>query len=127
MDSSSSNRLKFFFPTELVHLVLSSLEEDDSRQPTLHACCLVSNQWYSEAISLLYEKPHLDGARFQQFAATVCPPIGTREPKVRLATLVRQLDMGRLVHQSSNSLTARLLGKVKGNLEVFVVPMYSFS
>jgi hypothetical protein len=76
---------------------------------------------------MLYEKPFLDGGRFQLFAATVCPPIGTREPKVRLATLVRQLDMGRLVHQSSNSLTARLLGKVKGNLEVLVVPMYSFS
>lgn len=134
MDSSPVARSNVrYLPTEIVHQILCSIENEegdaeiDLRQSTLYACCLVSKQWYSEAISMLYKNPYIDGSRFQQFAATVCPPLGTREPKYRLASLVRRLDMSGLVHQSSNSVTARLLGRVRTNLEAFTAPMYSFS
>lgn len=134
MDSSPIHRSNIkFLPTEIVHQILCSIESEidddgiDSRQSTLYACCLVSRQWYTEAIPMLYEEPFIDGSRFQQFAATVCPPLGTRLPKYKLGSLVHKLDMGRLVHQSSNSVTARLLGRVKKNLEEFTAPMFSFS
>jgi hypothetical protein len=133
MDSSAIERSTFqFLPSEIVHEILLSIENDeydesDRRQSALWACCLVSRQWYSEAIPLLYAYPSIAGSRFQKFAATICPPLGTRESKFRLASLVRDLDMGGLVHQSSNSLTIRLLGKVKRNLEMFIAPSYSFS
>lgn len=134
MDSSSADRSNVkFLPSEIVYQILSSIENDadedegdvGSRQSTLYACCLVSKQWYSQAISMLYEKPYIGGSRFQQFAATISPPLG--EPKSRLASLVRKLEMVRLVHQSSNSVTARLLGRVKGNLEEFTAPRSSFT
>lgn len=134
MDSSSVHHSNIkFLPTEIVHQILCSIENevDDNdvnlRQSTLYSCCLVSRQWYSEAVSMLYEEPFIDGSRFQPFAATVCPPLGTRLPKYKLASLVHKLDMGGLVHQSSNSVTARLLGRVKKNLEEFTAPMFSFS
>jgi len=40
---------------------------------------------------------------------------------------VRVLDMGELVHDGSKSLTARLLGRLKGQLTDFVAPQASFS
>lgn len=44
-----------------------------------------------------------------------------------LGGLVRRLDLSRLVHHSSNSMTARLIGRVKENLEVFIAPAAGFS
>lgn len=44
-----------------------------------------------------------------------------------MAELVKKLNMGELVHDGSKSLTARLLGRLKGNLTSFVAPQASFS
>ena len=44
-----------------------------------------------------------------------------------VAELVRVLDMSRLVHNGSKSLTTRILGRVKGNLEEFVAPQAPFA
>lgn len=44
-----------------------------------------------------------------------------------LGSMVKTLHMGRLVHHSTNSLTARLLGQTKKNLEIFVAPRVSFA
>jgi len=41
--------------------------------------------------------------------------------------LVRVLDMSMLVHNGSRSLTARILGRLKGSLEYFVAPQASFA
>nr|POE58048.1 f-box protein [Quercus suber] len=41
--------------------------------------------------------------------------------------MVKELNMASLVHQGSKSLTARILGRVKGNIEVFVAPVASFA
>lgn len=44
-----------------------------------------------------------------------------------LGGFVRRLDLSRLVHHSSNSMTARLIGRVRENLEVFIAPAAGFS
>lgn len=119
-------------PTEVVVLCFLFIAADDrlplSRQRSLHACCLVSRQWYSAAIAFLYEKPQVgSGLAFGKFTETVCPPVAARKSKWNLGAFVRQLDLSGLVHHSSNSLTARLLGRVKENLEVFIAPRISFA
>ncbi|PYI08839.1 hypothetical protein BO78DRAFT_395423 [Aspergillus sclerotiicarbonarius CBS 121057] len=116
-------------PTEIVVEIISFAAADDARrQPTLHACCLVSRQWYSVAIPFLYEKPRVTaGTAFKNFTDTISPPIGARKNKIHLGSLVHRLDLSGLVYHSSNSLTARLLGRVKDNLEVFLAPRVSFA
>lgn len=123
---------RIHLPTEILVLIVSfaaSNEDDDARrQSTMYACCLVSPQWYSVAVAFLYERPRLDkGLSFKKFTDTVCPPIAARKSKLNLGNLVRRLDLSGLVHHSSNSLTARLLGRVKENLEVFIAPSVSFA
>ncbi|BCS29182.1 F-box domain protein [Aspergillus puulaauensis] len=116
-------------PTEIVVQILNEVAADEfARQKTLHACSLVSRQWYTCAIALLWAKPRIDsGPSFTKFANTISPPIGVRKSKWNLGALVRKLDLSLLVHHSSPSLTARLLGRVKENLEVFLAPRVSFA
>ncbi|KAL4923667.1 F-box domain protein [Aspergillus undulatus] len=117
-----------YLPTEIVVQILNEVAADESsRQKSLHACCLVSRQWYTCAISMLWERPRIDsGLSFTKFANTVSPPIGVRRSKWNLGALVHKLDLSSLVHHSSPSLTARLIGRVKDNLEVFYAPRASF-
>src|SRR5699024_162164 len=103
-------------------------DNNAQRQRTMHVCCLVSRQWYSAAIAFLYEKPQLDkGRAFYKFTDTISPPVASRKSKMNLGSMVRRLDLSCLVHHSSNSLTSRLLGKVKENLEVFIAPSVTFA
>lgn len=121
-------------PTEILvqisSLILEEVIEDNvvGSQYTLHSFCLVSRQWYSAGIEFLYRHPKLArGNSFSLFTNTVCPPIRSRERKVDLGSLVQELDLSGLVHHSSNSLTARLLSRVKKNLKRFTAPRVSFS
>ncbi|PKY06556.1 F-box domain protein [Aspergillus campestris IBT 28561] len=120
-----------YLPTEIVVLIVSlaaGSSGETQRQSTLYACCLVSQQWYSAAVSFLYRKPRLKtGRSFAKFTRTVAPPLGERKSKLNLGEFVHRLDLGSLVHESSKSLTARLLGRIKTNLESFVAPSLSFS
>ncbi|RHZ68149.1 F-box domain protein [Aspergillus thermomutatus] len=120
---------QIYLPTEIVVQIVRFVAADEAhRQEALYACCLVSRQWYSAAISFLYEKPRLhQGKSFQQFVSTISPKVGVRRNKLNLGSFVRRLDLSRLVHHSSNSVTARLLGRVKENLEVFLAPRVSFA
>ncbi|KAJ0416764.1 hypothetical protein BJY00DRAFT_290802 [Aspergillus carlsbadensis] len=115
-------------PTEIVVQIVTDVAADESAQTSLFACSLVSRQWYSCAITLLYENPQINtGNSFTRFTSTICPPIGVRKSKWNLGALVHRLDLSSLVHHSSPSLTARLLGRVKDNLEVFLAPRASFA
>lgn len=114
-------------PLEVILQILSYTPRNPQTQSYLHACCLISRSWYSAAVPLLYHSPHITGKNFKQFVATVCPSINAHIRKSELAELVRRLDMGHLVHDGSRSLTARLLGRVKGGLEDFVAPQASFA
>lgn len=114
-------------PQEVVIQIVSCIPHRQSEQKTFWACCLVSRVWYSAAIASLYERPYIHGGNFQEFVATVCPSKNAHIRRSQLAELIRVLDMGQLVHDGSKSLTARLLGRLKGNLEQFVAPQASFS
>ncbi|KAL2849514.1 hypothetical protein BJY01DRAFT_210780 [Aspergillus pseudoustus] len=115
-------------PTEIVVQIVADVATDKSAQKSLYACCLVSRQWYSCTITFLYENPQLGtGNSFTKFTNTICPPIGVRKSRWNLGSLVHRLDLSALVHHSSPSLTARLLGKVKDNLEVLLAPRTSFA
>lgn len=47
--------------------------------------------------------------------------------KLDLGSLVRNLNLSKLVHQSSNSKTSRLLKMTSANLSIFTAPRVSFS
>lgn len=103
-------------PDEIIEEILQYLPKGKDSQSTLAACCLVSWQWHSIAIPLLYDSPHLYGRNYDPFVRTICPSLNIHIRKSDLAGLVRTLDMGGLVHQGSRSTTARLLGRTKGGL-----------
>lgn len=127
-----------YLPTEIVLLVAQFLWLWDTegvsdgwvyrRQRAFYSFCLVSRQWYSVGIGFLYQYPFFHaGNSFANFAHTLCPPGSARKTKVDLGSLVKTLNMGGLVHHSTNSLTARLLGQTKKNLKKFVGPRVSFA
>lgn len=120
-----------YLPSEIILTVVRNVAAETDphcRLGALYACCLVSRQWYSVSVSYLYEFPEFEtGISFQEFATTICPPVGVKKSKENLGSFVRRLNLGGLVHESSNSLTARLIGRVKDNLEVFIAPRVSFA
>ncbi len=114
-------------PSEVLQHIIFFVKNGRDSQRNLWACCLVSRQWYSAALSLLYESPCLTGRNFESFSLTMCPPVNARVRRVEAAQFVRHLDMSALAYESSNSLTARLLRRVKERLETFAAPAKSFS
>lgn len=112
---------------EIIVHILSFIPLRPDTQSTYHALTLVSRAWYAAAIIPLYTYPFLSGANFQEFATTICPSKNAHITPSNLAPLVRTLDMSALVHNSSRSLTARLLGRLKHNLEAFIAPQASFA
>ncbi|EKD11972.1 F-box domain protein [Drepanopeziza brunnea f. sp. 'multigermtubi' MB_m1] len=131
---SSKNTLRtsplsreILLPTEIITQILTYIPRRPASQSTFHALCLVSRAWYTAAIGPLYIRPYITPNNFSQFVSTVCPSKNAHILPSPLSVLVRSLDMGELVHNSSKSLTARLLGRLKGNLEQFVAPQASFA
>ncbi|KAK6580553.1 hypothetical protein PZA11_006789 [Diplocarpon coronariae] len=118
---------EILLPTEIISQILLYIPRRPSTQPLLWSCSLVSRAWYTSAIVPLYKRPFITPSNFAQFVQTVCPSKNAHIRHSPLATLVKSLDMGDLVHNSSKSLTARLLGRLKGNLEQFVAPQASFA
>ncbi|KAI9640338.1 hypothetical protein NHQ30_011080 [Ciborinia camelliae] len=118
---------EILLPLEIISHILSYIPHRVDTQSTFYSCTLVSRLWYFASISLLYERPYLSGGNFNAFVTTVCPSKNAHIRQSALAPLVRRLDMGELVHNSSRSLTARLLGRLKGNIVEFVAPQASFS
>jgi hypothetical protein len=118
---------EILLPVEIIIQIVSYIPRRASEQKILWACCLISRAWYSATVPLLYDRPYLGGGNFQNFVTTVCPSKNAHIRRSQLAGFVRTLDMGELVHDGSKSLTARLLGRLKGNLIEFTAPQASFS
>ncbi|KAL2362649.1 hypothetical protein RJZ56_004453 [Blastomyces dermatitidis] len=125
--SQSEGQTSLFVPVEIVLHILSYLREQPIRQHTLYSCCLVSRIWYSAALPLLYEKPYISGANFDNFARAVCPSVQAYAPRGDLGRFVRRLDFSNLIHNLTTSLTTRFLGRVKDNVEIFIAPASGFS
>lgn len=114
-------------PLEIMLEILSYLPiTRPSTQATLHSICLLNNAWYQATIARLYYQPYITGRNFDAFVRTICPSINAHIKRSDLAALVHVLDLSRLVHHSSKSTTARLLGRVKPNLTWFRAPASSF-
>ncbi|KAM0718077.1 hypothetical protein Q7P37_006409 [Cladosporium fusiforme] len=117
-----------YLPDEVVLQVLEYLAaEGHNAQGSLAAVCRLSHQWYSAGVPYLYRYPDLYGNNFDMFIKSICPSINLHVRKSPLSKLVKVLDMSRLVHQGSKSVTARLLGRTKESLEVFRAPQASFA
>jgi len=114
-------------PPEILSQILIYVSRSPEPQPAIHSCALTSRLWYAVAIPYLYARPSITGSNFSSFISTICPSKNARIRHSPLAPLVIRLDMSRLVHNSSRSLTARLLGRLKPNLEEFVAPQASFA
>jgi hypothetical protein len=125
---ANSNPIKYLFlPTEIVLHVLELLPRTTKTQKLLYSACLVSRCWYNAGIRLLYRYPRLYSRNFKKFVDTVCPSVNAHIRRSELAMLVEILDMESLVHDGSKSLTARLLSRTKGQLQVFVAPRATFA
>ena len=123
-----SDMLEVSLPAEILELIFAHVAAlDANSQQTFHACTLVSRSWYQSAISFLYDSPIIQGKSYDAFVKAICPSVNAHIRTNGLAELVRKLDMSRLVHNGSKSLTARLLGRVKAGLEEFVAPQASFA
>ncbi|KAK5717377.1 hypothetical protein LTR15_009271 [Elasticomyces elasticus] len=112
-----------YLPDEILLQIASYLR---NQQASLASCAVLSQQWYSATVPLLYAHPNLHGPNFAPFVAAICPSINLHVRPSRLAKLVKTLDMRRMVHEVSRTSTARLLGRTKENLEAFVAPQASF-
>ena len=110
-------------PPELLQSIYYHVKD----QSTLHASTRAARLLYKTATPFLYADPIIDGRNFDAFVRAICPSVNAHIRTNGLAELVRRLDMSRLVHNGSKSLTARILGRVKGNLEEFVAPQASFA
>jgi len=121
------NTKPVYLPDEIILQIVDYLRRLDNAQHSLYACTMLSRQWFDIAVPFLYEHPDLEGNVFGPFVKAICPSINLHVKDTPLARLVKVLDMGRLVHQGSKSITARLLGRVKENLEEFVAPQVSFA
>ncbi|KAH7381953.1 hypothetical protein BKA64DRAFT_583961 [Cadophora sp. MPI-SDFR-AT-0126] len=122
-----STRPPLHLPSEIISLILAHIPRTQSSQPTLWACTLVSRSFYHASIPLLYHRPYITPNNFSLFVRTICPSKNAHIIPTPLSPLVHRLDMGALVHNSSKSLTARLLGRLKGNIQQFVAPQASFA
>lgn len=116
-----------YLPDEIILEILSYVTRDAQSQQTFWACCLLSHQWYTATVPMLYAAPRLEGKGFDPFVRAICPSINLHVRQSPLSRLVKVLDMGHLVHHGSKSLTARLLGRTKDSLEEFVAPQSSFA
>ena len=113
----------FHLPAEVLEQIFRHLQ---GLQSTLHACCLTNRAWYESAVPFLYDFPQISGKNFDTFVNSVCPSALAHIRRNGLGELVRVLDMSGLVHSSKKSLTARLIGRLKENLEGFIAPQATF-
>ncbi|KAH6620162.1 hypothetical protein C7974DRAFT_363533 [Boeremia exigua] len=118
-----------YLPDEILLEVLSYIEAWDiqSRQTALVNFSYVSRQWYDVAIQPLYDSPYLSGRAYDLFVRTICPSVLAHIKKQNLAHLIRVLDLSHIIHQGTKSTTARLLGRTKASLQVFIAPQASFA
>ncbi|CAI9627252.1 hypothetical protein CC77DRAFT_977900 [Alternaria alternata] len=118
-----------YLPSELLLEILAHFETLGKleRQTTLARFSAVNRQWYDVAVQPLYESPYLSGSAYELFVRTICPSVLARIKPTALASLVKSLDLSHIVHQGAKSTTARLLGRTRASLEVFVAPQASFA
>ncbi|KAI4611530.1 hypothetical protein J4E83_000299 [Alternaria metachromatica] len=127
--STSSSSYANYLPNELLLEILAYFASwgEIERQTALARFSAVNRQWYDIAVQPLYESPYLSGSAYDLFVRTICPSVLARIKPTALSSLVKSLDLSHIVHQGAKSTTARLLGRTRLSLEVFVAPQASFA
>ncbi|RPB08729.1 hypothetical protein P167DRAFT_538976 [Morchella conica CCBAS932] len=110
-------------PMELICLALDFVNPRD--QKTFAAASKVCRQWYFAATSHLYCYPKITSQNYLKFVSTISPT-STAVKTTPLSSLIRRLDLSRIVHEGKPSFTARLLRRTHTSLEEFVAPQASF-
>ena len=113
-------------PVELLHAICSFIPRPPDGQHTLASFVLVNHEWYSAGIERLYHSPWITGRNYDTFVRTICPSINAHIKRSDLAELIRVLDFSSLVYSGSKSLNARVLGRVKERIEIFIAPAATF-
>ncbi|KAF2709825.1 hypothetical protein K504DRAFT_432796 [Pleomassaria siparia CBS 279.74] len=126
-DYTLSPRHANHLPDELLLQILDFIPKSPANQSTVATFALVSRQWYNVSIPRLYKAPFLYGGSYELFIRTVCPSVLAHIKRSELAGHVKVLDLSHIVHQGNKSTTARLLGRTKTSLEVFIAPQASFA
>ncbi|KXT10655.1 hypothetical protein AC579_6339 [Pseudocercospora musae] len=116
-----------YLPDEIIIQVLEFVARFQDSQETLASCCLLSRQWHQAAVPFLYARPWLTGKNFDAFYRAMCPTKNKHIQKSPFEGMVKILDMSKLVHSGSKSVTGRILSRTKENLEQFVAPQATFS
>ncbi|CAO2657678.1 Nn.00g038040.m01.CDS01 [Neocucurbitaria sp. VM-36] len=118
-----------YLPDELLLEILQYLKQWEirERQTALARFSAVNRQWYDVAIRPLYESPYLSGRAYELFVRTICPSVLAHIKPTALSGLVKALDLSHIVHQGNKSTTARLLGRTKASLQIFIAPQASFA
>lgn len=114
-------------PLDVLVQVAGEVARQPARQHALYVFCLVARLWYDAAVELLYTAPLLAGRNYLLFVHTICPSINLHVRPSEVAPFVRILDLSKLVHEGSRTVTGRLLGRVKHTLETLVAPQTSFA
>nr|QEJ80702.1 F-box domain-containing protein [Teratosphaeria zuluensis] len=60
-----------YLPEEILIEILEYVARSSESQQTLASCCLLSHQWYSAAVPLLYARPFISGHNYDPFARTI--------------------------------------------------------
>ena len=136
---NEESKESFILPDEILVQITGYLVDEDEgsriSRPLLSppktqlmfaTLCRINKQWYRISVPNLYTNPWLYGWNYDLFVRTVCPTWNESPRRSDLARFVKQLDLRLLVHQGSKSTTARLIGRTKGNLEVFRAPSSTF-
>lgn len=114
-------------PAELLIQIMSLVLNDELSQSSLHTCILVSRRWYSSAIMFLYEAPDLNSGNISKFLHVICPSSSSDSRNDDLSHMIKQLDLSTVMNELSKSAMARLLGRVKHNLELLIAPPKSLA
>jgi hypothetical protein len=125
-DPGRVEREEIYLPPEILIHIFSYLPNGRASQTTYHAASLVSRSWNLAATAFLYRDPDLSGKNYGAFVRTICPSTKAHIRSSPLAPHVKVLDMTKLTYDGSKSLTARVLGRLKNNLEEFYAPQVSF-
>jgi len=115
-------------PQEVILQIVDHLDHAPEHDPqrTLWAVSLLNRNWYSASIEALYKYPRLSSKNYDCFVDTVCPSINAHVKKTELASMVKVLDLSQLVFAGTKSFIARLLRRIKDNLESLKAPQTSF-
>ena len=127
-DTDDSQRFAPILPVEIILHILRYLGKSRLKsQPALYKFALVCQSWHATSICYLHDAPHISQSRFHRFVNTICIPINARSQNNDLAEKITTLHLGSLPRTASRLLTAKVLGRVRVNLKVFVAPPTSFS